>query len=36
VLITRWTDQSAALDYDERPPFGKLFSRTHAWVFEQL
>jgi heme-degrading monooxygenase HmoA len=36
VLITRWTDQGAAHDYDERPPFGTLFSRTHTWVFEQL
>ena len=36
VLITRWTDQGSANDYDERPPFGKMFSRTHAWVFEQL
>ena len=36
VLMTRWTDQGAARDYDERPPFGKLFTRTHAWVFEQL
>lgn len=36
VLITRWSDQGSAHDYDERPPFGKMFSRTHAWVFEQL
>jgi quinol monooxygenase YgiN len=36
VLITRWHDQGAAHDYDERPPFGALFTRTHAWVFEQL
>ncbi|MDX6230584.1 MAG: hypothetical protein QOI76_3974 [Frankiales bacterium] len=36
VLMTRWTDQGAAQDYDERPPFGKLFTRTHAWVFQQL
>ena len=36
VLITRWSDQGSAHDYDERPPFGRMFSRTHAWVFEQL
>ena len=36
VLITRWSDQGSAHDYDERPPFGTMFSRTHAWVFEQL
>ena len=36
VLITRWRDQGSAHDYDERPPFGKMFSRTHAWVFEAL
>ncbi|MDX6213122.1 MAG: hypothetical protein QOF82_2209, partial [Frankiales bacterium] len=36
VLISRWSDQGAAHDYDERPPFGRMFARTHAWVFEQL
>ena len=36
VLITRWSDQGSAHDYDERPPFGQMFSRTHAWVFGQL
>jgi heme-degrading monooxygenase HmoA len=36
VLLTRWSDQGAAHDFDERPPFGKLFTRTHAWVFESL
>ena len=36
VLLTRWSDQGSAHDYDERPPFGKLFTQTHAWVFESL
>jgi heme-degrading monooxygenase HmoA len=36
VLLSRWSEQSDAHDYDERPPFGRMFSRTHAWVFQAL
>ena len=36
VLLSRWSEQSDAHDFDERPPFGRMFSRTHAWVFQAL
>jgi quinol monooxygenase YgiN len=36
VLLSRWPEHADATDYDEHPPYGRMFSRTHAWVFQQL